>query len=140
MSNRRLVSRSRATSFGLAGALALVVGVAACGQISEGDSSVSPAGLAQRIAAGAAPLILDVRTPGEYAAGHIRGSLNIPHDQLSARLAELGVPASAEIVVHCQSGRRAGISRGVLSDAGYTQVRDLDGHMAGWRAAGLPTE
>jgi phage shock protein E len=125
---------------GLAVFIVLVRGAAACSQGSEAESSISAAGLAERIEAGTAPLILDVRTPEEYSAGHIPGSLNIPHDQLSGRLAELGVPASAEIVVHCQSGRRAGIAEGVLADAGYTRVRDLDGHMAGWRGAGLPTQ
>jgi rhodanese-related sulfurtransferase len=125
---------------GLAVFLVLVLGAAACSRGSEGESSISAAGLAERIEAGTAPLILDVRTPEEYSAGHIPGSLNIPHDQLSGRLAELGVPASAEIVVHCQSGRRAGIAEGVLADTGYTRVRDLNGHMAGWRDAGLPTQ
>jgi len=140
MSTRNPVRSRRGSRWGRAIVLVLAAGFAACGGSSESDSSISAAALAQRIEAGTAPLILDVRSPEEYSAGHIPGSVNVPHDQLAERLAELDVSPSEEIVVHCQSGRRAGIAEGVLSDAGYTRVRDLDGHMSGWRQAGLPTE
>lgn len=81
-----------------------------------------------------------MRTPEEFAAGHLPGALNIPHDQLAARLGELGIAPSAEIVVHCHSGRRAAAAEGVLRDAGYANVRDLAGHWESWRESGLPTE
>jgi rhodanese-related sulfurtransferase len=93
-----------------------------------------------RLDAGDAPLILDVRSPGEYAAGHIPGAVNIPHDALGVRLDELGADPDREIVVHCQSGRRAATAEQMLMDAGYTGIQHLDGDMAGWRSAGLPVE
>ena len=52
--------------------------------------------------------VLDVRTPEEYAAGHVPGAVNIPHDQLASRLAE--VPKDTEVVLYCRSGRRAEIA------------------------------
>lgn len=94
--------------------------------------------LMARLDAGDAPLILDVRTPAEYAAGHIPGAVNIPHDALGARLAELGGDRDREIVVHCQSGRRAATAEKLLMDAGYTGVAHLDGDIVGWQSAGLP--
>ena len=59
---------------------------------------ISAAELADRIQAGSAPLVLDVRSPKEYARTHIRGSINIPHDELATRLTELPIAKSGEIV------------------------------------------
>jgi phage shock protein E len=112
----------------------------ACGAEPGAAPDIAPAELAALIASGDAPLILDVRTPEEYAAGHLPGAVNVPHSELAGRLGELGVPRSGEIVVHCQSGRRAETAAVVLREAGYQNVRDLTGHMAAWRAAELPLE
>ena len=110
-----------------------------CGPAPEQTvGTLSGQDLMARLDAGDAPLILDVRTPAEYAAGHIPGAVNIPHDALGARLAELGGDRDREIVVHCQSGRRAATAEELLTDAGYTGVAHLDGDMVGWRSADLP--
>ncbi len=118
--------------------------VAAFLLVSGGSSAadpVDPTELSSRIAAGNAPYILDVRTPDEFRAGHIPGAVNVPHDQLAARLGKLaGLARDDEIVVHCESGRRAELAEATLSAAGYTHWRDLTGHMRGWREAGLPLE
>ena len=84
--------------------------------------------------------MLDVRSPQEYAAGHIPGALNIPHDQTAARLEELRPYQGREIVLYCKSGRRAGIAADVLAQAGFDRLRHLAGDMPGWSAAGLPVE
>lgn len=112
----------------------------ACGSSPGADASISGQELAQRIEAGDAPLVLDVRTPEEYASGHIPGAVNIPFDQLAGRMDELKAGKSDEIVVHCQSGRRAAMAEKTLAAAGYTDVRDLEGHMKRWKEAGLPLE
>ena len=121
---------------------AVLVLLLACGGASTSPSAepVSGPRLADRIAAGRAPLILDVRSSAEYEAGHIPGARNIPHDALPSRLDELPAARDTEIVVHCQSGRRAGMAEAVLVEAGYTRVRDLQGHWQAWEAAGLPQE
>ncbi len=123
----------------LLGAL-LAVGAAAVCSAEQPAGPITPAELAARIESGSAPTVLDVRTPGEYAAGHVPGAVNIPHDALAERLAELDLPKSSEIVVHCESGRRASQAELVLVEAGFTRVRDLDGHMAAWREGGYPVE
>lgn len=104
------------------------------------DATIAAVELSDRIAAGDAPLILDVRSDAEFDAGHIPGAIHIPHDQVKDRLGELPTDTTVEVVVHCQSGRRAEVAEAELIAAGYTNVRDLDGHWAGWSAAGLPTE
>lgn len=100
---------------------------------------MSAAALSARIESGSAPAILDVRTSEEFAAGHVPGALNVPHDLLAARLGRLGLDPAAEVVVHCERGGRAEAAERVLRDAGFTRVVDLEGHMQGWREAGLPT-
>ena len=109
---------------------ACMMAVGCLGTDKSGYSgAITPSELAERIRSGAAPFILDVRTPQEYSAGHIPGAINITHSELSDRLVELMVSKSGEIVVHCQRGRRAKIAERILTDAGYANVRDLEGHM-----------
>jgi phage shock protein E len=120
-------------------ALGLLLG--ACSPNVESSGGViTAAQLAERIGADSAPLVLDVRSRDEYTQGHIPGAVNIPHDELFERLAELPIEKSEEVVVHCKSGRRAGMAEEVLSESGYSNVRNLSGHWEGWQQAGLPTE
>jgi rhodanese-related sulfurtransferase len=101
---------------------------------------IGAADLAERIHAGSAPLILDVRTREEYAAGHIPSAVNIPHGELSGRLPELGADKADEVVVLCRGGTRAAFAEDVLARAGYTNLRDLEGHMQAWQEGGYPTQ
>jgi len=128
-----------ARCFHFTGLLLLAAFVAITCQ-AESVGSISDAELAARIEAGDAPLILDVRSREEYAAGHVPGAINIPHDELSTRQTELGASTSEEIVVYCHSGRRAAAAESTLEAAGYTRVLDLEGHWKGWSSSDLPTE
>jgi phage shock protein E len=80
--------------------------------------------------------VLDVRTPQEYAEGHVPGAVNVPHDQLASRLAE--VPKDKDVVLYCRSGRRAGIAADVLAANGYTRLSHLEGDMNAWVEKGRP--
>ncbi len=128
----------------LTGLLAVVL--AACTAPADdskrgvGPKSITAEELTEQIQLSRAPLILDVRSEKEYAEGHIPGALNIPHDQLLNRLSEIDAAKTEEIVVHCRSGHRAEIAKKVLIEAGYSNIRDLDGHMNGWRSGGYPIE
>lgn len=66
-------------------------------------------------------VIIDVRTKGEYAGGHIKGSVNIPLDQLSANLSKLKDKDKA-IITCCASGMRSSTAKSILTANGYTQV------------------
>jgi rhodanese-related sulfurtransferase len=74
--------------------------------------------------------LVDVRTPGEFAAGHIPGAINIPVQQLDARMSELQ-PKDAGVVVYCRSGHRSGNAARMLKSAGFADVHDL-GPMTRW--------
>ena len=114
----------------------------ACGEAEApaGTGTMPAAALVERLASGDVPIVLDVRTPEEFAKGHIPGAINIPHDQLEERLAEVEDYREGELVVHCQSGRRAAFAEEVLRDAGFENVLDLEGHWQAWQAAGHPSQ
>jgi len=85
-------------------------------------------------------VLLDVRTPEEFAAGHVPSARNVPHDRVIDRPAELAEFRDREVVVYCRSGRRAAAAIEALRAAGVERVRHLDGDMPGWEAAQLPVE
>jgi rhodanese-related sulfurtransferase len=121
-------------------AASLLLGACESNVEESAGTPISAAELVDRIHAGSPPFVLDVRTPEEYASGHIPGAINIPHDELGTRIQELPTTKSEEIVVHCQSGRRAQLAGATLRGDGYSNVRDLDGHWESWQASGLATE
>lgn len=82
--------------------------------------------------------LLDVRTPEEYAQGHVPGAVNIPHDQVASRLAD--IPKDKDVVLYCRSGRRAGLAAEVLGAHGYTRLLHLDGDMNAWVEKARPVE
>jgi len=106
-------------------AVMAAMAISACGG-GGSDSGGTPSLEAQAwVAAGQGALILDVRTPGEYNSGHIEGAKNISHDQLKARIGELGTDKDRTIVLYCRSGRRTGIAAGILQGAGFTSIIDV---------------
>ncbi len=80
-------------------------------------------------------ILIDVRTPAEFAGGHIAGAINIPVDDLAARLDS--VPRDRPVVVYCRSGNRSATAARVLANAGFDPIYDMGGIIA-WQAAGLP--
>ncbi len=89
---------------------------------------------------GTAPMILDVRTADEFAEGHVPGAINISHDELADRLAEVEAAKEAGVIVYCRSGRRAGIAEELLLGQGFSNVQHLEGDMLAWLEANRPTE
>lgn len=85
-------------------------------------------------------LVLDVRTPEEFAQGHIKGAVNISHDQIEKNLSKIIAYKDKKVVVHCRSGRRAVSAENALSSAGFSKLQHLEGDMNGWQDANLPLE
>ena len=82
--------------------------------------------------------VLDVRTPAEYAAGHIAGAQHIPLSELRQRADE--VPTDQPVLVHCQGGTRSPIAASLLASLGQKQVIDMNDGFGGWQAAKNPVE
>lgn len=84
--------------------------------------------------------LLDVRTPEEYAKGHIRGAANI--DILNPDFLDIAnrtLPGDKNIAVYCGTGKRSGMAAEQLAEAGY-KVTDLDGGLEAWEAAGYTAD
>jgi rhodanese-related sulfurtransferase len=96
--------------------------------------------LVMRIESGAAPPILDVRSRGEFARGHVPGARHVPFWRVSRQIDELSIPRDSELVVYCGHGPRAAIAGRALRRRGFTRITYLEGHFAGWRHAGLREE
>ncbi len=77
-------------------------------------------------------LLLDVRTPEEFAAGHVEGAVNVPVQELAEKWASLSVPDDREVVVYCRSGRRSAQAKTVLEGKGVKRVVDIGG-MSNWK-------
>jgi phage shock protein E len=115
--------------------LALVVVAFAVAFIAQAANppSVEPKTVGERIAwADRSLVLLDVRTPAEYAEGHLPGAVNIPHTELASRVAELSASRDSDIVVYCRSGARAEQALGVLKDAGFKRIFHLQGDYQRW--------
>jgi rhodanese-related sulfurtransferase len=103
------------------------------------EEAISPAALLEWISKGEAPAVIDVRSPGEFAAGHVPGAVNVPFTSVLAG-SDVPVPTSRPLVVYCGHGPRAWLAAQALRWRGYTRVVYLRGHMAAWRRAGLREE
>jgi len=119
-------------------AIILIVGIVAWSRTSSGTATkLTPTTYQQTfVSATKQHLLLDVRTPDEFANEHIAGAVNISVQTLPDRLSE--VPRDIPVVIYCHSGNRSAQAARILSDAGYTNLYDLGGINA-WTAAGLPT-
>jgi len=83
-------------------------------------------------------IILDVRTKAEFDQGHIKGAINMSHNLIEDNIAKLSQYKNKTVVVHCRSGRRAGVAEHILADHGFTKLRHLEGDMNAWVEAKLP--
>lgn len=64
--------------------------------------------------------LVDVRTPGEFADGHVKGSVNIPLDNITKEIAKF--KDKKNIIVFCRSGNRSGMAKSLLEQQGFTNV------------------
>lgn len=137
-------------------AAALLLGGAALGACSDdptadpaaaeardtsGFTTVTP-GEALELVEGAGPgtdlVVLDVRTPAEFAEGHVEGAINLDVQDAGFAAGLEDLDPDAAYVVICRSGNRSQVASQQMVDAGFTDVRDVAGGMVAWTAAGLP--
>jgi len=103
---------------------------------STGGPSVSVAQATQLINREDA-LVVDVRDPGEYQAGHVLGAKNTPLERVGE--ADLKRKDKA-VIVYCESGERAPKAAAILRKRGYEKAVCLQGGLGAWKSAGLPIE
>jgi rhodanese-related sulfurtransferase len=84
----------------------------------------------------AGAFVLDVRTEGEYAEGHIEGAVNIPLRTVTANMDQ--IPTDVQVIVLCKSGFRAALTMPVLGVLGFDNVKAFTGSYLAWVEAGEP--
>ena len=85
-------------------------------------------------------VVLDVRTPAEFAAGHVPGARNVSHDLLSSQVPDLAELRDKQVVLYCRSGRRTLLAEETLRRAGFTKLLHLQGDYLAWEAEHRPIE
>ena len=84
--------------------------------------------------------LLDVRSKEEYQSGHIKNSINIPHDVLIKDINLIGEYRNEPLVVYCRSGVRAQLVIDKLLDNDFNHIIDINGDMLAWIESDLPIE
>ncbi len=83
-------------------------------------------------------ILLDVRTAGEFAAGHLEGAINIDVEGMTFEGEIASLDNTKTYAIYCQSGRRSRIAVETMNKAGFTKLFNLDEGIGSWQAAGLP--
>lgn len=83
-------------------------------------------------------VVLDVRDPAAFAAGHLRDAKNIPLKEMSNRIGDLSKHKSKPVIAVCQSGTQSSKAAAQLRKAGFEQAFSLEGGMNAWLAQGMP--
>ncbi len=116
-------------------ALFALVALTACS--SGTATSLSPADF-QGLTQEPGVVVLDVRTPAEFASGHLANAVNVDVESptFGQQLSQLD--SGATYAVYCRSGNRSKVALQQMSDAGFSKAQDLDGGIVAWQAQGLP--
>lgn len=118
-------------------ALLLTLSVLLITERRKAAPSVSPQ-QATVMSNGEDALLLDIRTPADYKAGHVIGAKNIPFADLTKRITELEKHKDKPIIVICKTGQTASGAANVLKKAEFTNVHRMAGGMAEWTGQNLP--
>jgi rhodanese-related sulfurtransferase len=102
-------------------------------ELTSAHPRIEPLDLARRLEGENPPLVLDVRTPTEWEAGHVDGSLNAPLDRLDEAVADLS--RDRALAVHCQTGYRSSVAASRLEQLGFGDLADLEGGWVAWEAS-----
>ena len=100
-------------------------------------ATISAEQLHNRLTTGDKFLLIDVREPREYDAGHIQGARLMPLGKIKSR--DFSLDKNADIVLYCRTGHRSGIAASILDSLGFTNVRHLVGGVTKWNY-GLTTD
>lgn len=109
------------SAFILAGAT--LVGVTACSDNTQTNATTQQASNTK-----AAGVWIDVRTPEEYAEGHLQDAINVPYEQIANEIAKISPNKDAPVNLYCRTGRRAEVALNELKKLGYTNVTNHGGY------------
>lgn len=135
MSNALVARRPSRIVALLAALVASLFAVTACGSSSSAITTVDPQAFL-KAASQRGTTVIDVRTPGEYAGGHLQGAVNIDVESPAFSAGIAALSKSAAYAVYCHSGRRSALASDQMASAGFTNITNLQGGIADLQAAG----
>lgn len=114
--------------------------LAACSSSTAVIETVPAQEAYDQLTADSEAVLLDIRTPEEFAEARVPGAVNIDFyaPDFADQLAELDLDGS--YVVYCRSGSRSAEAMPIFEDLGFTAVTEVDGGIVAWNQAGLPIE
>jgi rhodanese-related sulfurtransferase len=83
-------------------------------------------------------VLLDVRTPAEFAAGHLEGAIMIDFNAGNFRAEAEKLDINKRYLVYCRTDNRSGQAVTIMKDLGFKEIYDMDGGITEWQAAGYP--
>ena len=117
--------------------LSLGLVLSGCSNSSSSVSTVGPEQF-QEVATQQGTQVIDVRTPAEFAAGHLQGAVNIDVESPSFAGQVATLDPAGTYAVYCRSGNRSRSATQQMADAGLGTVYELDGGVNAWASAGYP--
>jgi len=142
---RRSWSRGLAAAALTISAMVAIAPLSACSSDAPATSSKAPVA-GQHMAASdfstamkqPGTVVLDVRTPAEFAEGHLRQAKNVDFESADFATQIAGLDKNATYAVYCRSGNRSGSALEQMSAAGFTHAYDLAGGIVAWQSMGGP--
>jgi hypothetical protein len=120
--------------------LALLILVSCSSGQNQSKTNLSPADFAKQISSMPEAPVLDVRTPGEFAGGHIAKAINVDWNGADFEKGIAGLDKKKPVFVYCLSGGRSGSAAKMMRESGFVSVFELNGGMIRWRSEGQPEE
>lgn len=118
-------------------AVGLALGLVHCATAQNGTDRLQPAEFKAAIAQPGVQLV-DVRTPEEYAKGHLAGAVNIDWLGTDFAAGTAALDKSRPILLYCAAGGRSEEALAAVKKAGFTKAKDMLGGINAWKKAGLP--
>ncbi|MEZ5118529.1 MAG: rhodanese-like domain-containing protein [Candidatus Nanopelagicales bacterium] len=116
-------------------AVLMLFALTAC---SSGTSTTLSPSQFDELTKQAGVVTLDVRTPGEFASGHLPNAVNMDVESATFAQQVSELDPNTTYAVYCRSGNRSKTAMQQMSDAGIDNAQDLDGGIVAWEAQGLP--
>jgi thioredoxin len=107
---------------------------------NQSKTNLSPADFAKQISSMPEAPVLDVRTPEEFAGGHIAKAVNVDWNGADFEKEIAGLDKKKPVFVYCLSGGRSGSAAKMMRESGFVSVFELNGGMIRWRSEGQPEE
>ncbi|MDD2773761.1 MAG: rhodanese-like domain-containing protein [Elusimicrobiales bacterium] len=107
-------------------------------EASQFPLNVPPADAKTWLESATPPVLLDVRTPAEFAAGHLAGAANMDYKAADFKDRMSALDKAKPYLIYCRTGHRSGLALAIMRDLGFKEYHDIAGGITAWTQAGYP--